>query len=725
MNGFRIPIFLRLFIFAAVFTSAIAVLTATTIAALAQANRNTEELQQKWLAGATLLGEIEYSLSAFRLDESYRALMSDAASREFATGLAASQRRDTDHLIRQYTNLLGPLLSTPDFAAFTQTWATYQASHDAWIASDTQGLIDEPGFYGSALDRQYLATDAALAHLANLQQQAANARARDVAAITQRTAVTAGAISTGAFILSILLLLGIRHQIVQPLGRITRTLGLLANGQHQIKIPGLHRKDEIGAIAAACEAFRLNVLELDQAHEETRAAKERAYRLARHDALTGLPNRRVFAAELDSALARAQSGGLPATIFLIDLDEFKKVNDLQGHPVGDAVLCEIGRRLEAVMRKQDTVARLGGDEFAIITESEAELQPQLDAAMRLAGRIIAAIRQPICAGESKIKIGASIGIATCRADATDVDSLLRAADIAMYRAKESGRSTFRFFEQSMDDEMREQEALERDLAAAISHGEIKPYYQPLVDIADNHIRGFEALARWNHPTRGFIPPDVFVPIVEQLGLMPDMTNSMLRQACRDARHWPEDIRIAVNFSPSEFKDPHLPERIIAISEQAGMAPARLEIEITETALVSDIEGTKKIINSLQALGMTVCLDDFGTGYSSLYHLRELKFDKIKIDRSFVQSMELNPGSEKIVDAILSLSSSLNLPTVAEGIESPALRALLSTKGCKYGQGYFYGKAMPAAQAADLIIAGIPPINPQMEPARLATAMLAT
>jgi diguanylate cyclase (GGDEF)-like protein len=459
------------------------------------------------------------------------------------------------------------------------------------------------------------------------------------------------------------------------------------------------------ALAQAQAATRVaeeQALALEQAHEKTQLAEEQARILARHDALTGLPNRRVFSAELETALTIARTGAAAYSVLLIDLDEFKKINDLQGHQIGDLVLCEVARRLEAAMRKNDTVARLGGDEFAIIAAAELNAQEHLEAAQRLATRLLGAIRQPIALANGKLQIGASIGIACCRTDAVDVGSLLHAADIAMYRAKQGGKSTFRFFDQSMDDEMRAQESIENDLIRAIHEENIHPHYQPLVDLGKSRIRGFEALARWDHPERGFIPPDVFIPLVEHLGLMTEMTTSILRQACRDARQWPHDIRISVNFSPSEMKDPALPGRILAVLAQEGLAPTRLEVEITESALVSDIATAKTILATLQGYGITICLDDFGTGYSSLYHLRELKFDKLKIDRSFIQSMHDNNDNEMIVDAILGLTRNMNLPTVAEGIESLALQELLVSKGCEYGQGYHFGKAMSGESVRELL-----------------------
>jgi diguanylate cyclase (GGDEF)-like protein len=494
------------------------------------------------------------------------------------------------------------------------------------------------------------------------------------------------------------LLFRVRSQITQPLGAITQALSKLAAGDREVRVPELNRPDEIGEMAKAFDVFRANALALEQAHEATRVAQEEVQAQARHDALTGLPNRRVFSAELETALGRARRGITTYSVLLIDLDKFKPVNDLQGHPVGDMVLCEVARRLQTIVQKKDTVVRLGGDEFAIIAEGQHEPQAHVNRAIRLASRILRTIREPILVGDSRVEIGASIGIASCRADNTNAEALLHEADIAMCRAKRDGRGTFRFFERSMDEELRTQAALEGDLRTAIDEGKIQSYYQPLVDLRDNHICGFEVLARWEHPERGFVPPDIFIPLAEQLGMISDLTSLILRQTCRDAGHWAEDIRLSVNISPVQLKDPLFPTWLLAILVQEGFSPKRLEIEITETALVSDIQTAKTILTHLQNLGITVALDDFGTGYSSLYHLRELKFDKVKIDRSFVQAMLENSESEKIVAAILSLAQNLQLPTVAEGIENPAVLRHLADLGCEYGQGYYFGKAMTASDA---------------------------
>jgi diguanylate cyclase (GGDEF)-like protein/PAS domain S-box-containing protein len=452
----------------------------------------------------------------------------------------------------------------------------------------------------------------------------------------------------------------------------------------------------------AAQLAKKQALALEQAHEAAQAAEEQARLLARHDALTGLPNRRVFTTTLETSLSRAQSGLANLSLLLIDLDDFKKINDLQGHQIGDAVLCEIAQRLGASLRKSDMVARLGGDEFAVIAVDEEALEAHREGAAHLATRLLGMLQQPMLLDEGRFEINASIGIATCEPDIADITSLMRAADIAMYQAKRTGKGAFRFFDQKMDAETRARAALEKALMRAVEREEIQPHYQPIIDIGTQRIRGFEALARWTHPERGFVPPDVFIPILEQLGMMPRLTTSILRHACRHALKWPEDVSLSVNLSPSELKDPAVVDRILAVLAEEDFPPTRLELEITEAVLVSDTEAAKTILTALKEYGVTISLDDFGTGYSSLYHLRELQFDRIKIDRSFVQNMRENADNEKIIDALLGLTRNLNMQVVAEGIENSATLQLLTLKGCEYGQGYHFGKAMTSDAALALL-----------------------
>jgi diguanylate cyclase (GGDEF)-like protein len=702
MYRFKSSIRARLTLFTAVFVMIVVGLATGTVLSLLSADRMTEELDRKWFTGTAMLGELSDRISEFRVAETYRALATDAKTVAHAEVLADEHRGVIEQLQNEYATLVGGDIPVATGDSARAAWNTYHAAHDAWVTASTSGAGDDPTHYAVTSHQLYKAADIAVDRLIRANTMAAHAETAAVDQLTNRTINIAIAVSAAAIVFGIWILFRVRGQITLPLEAITGALSKLAAGDRDIQVPELARPDEIGQMAQAFDIFRGNALALEQAHEATRAAQEEAQTQARHDVLTGLPNRRVFSTELEAALSRTRSGASTYSVLLIDLDRFKGVNDLQGHPVGDMVLCEVARRLEETVRKNDTVVRLGGDEFAVITEGDMQPQAHLDKAMQLARRIIGTIREPIHVGDSRIEIGASIGIASCRMGDNDADAVLHEADIAMYRAKRDGRGTFRFFEQSMDEELREQAALETDLKKAVAEGKIRPYYQPLVNIADNRICGFELLSRWEHPERGFVPPDVFIPLAEHLGMIPDLTSSVLRQACRDAGQWPEDIRLSVNISPSQLKDPLLPTWLLGILVQEDFSPARLEIEITETALVSDIKTAKTILTHLQSLGITVALDDFGTGYSSLYHLRELKFDKVKIDKSFVQAMLDNGESEKIVDAILGLAKNLHLPTVAEGIEDPAVLRRLAERGCEYGQGYYFGKAMTADHVREVL-----------------------
>lgn len=452
------------------------------------------------------------------------------------------------------------------------------------------------------------------------------------------------------------------------------------------------------------QTYRRHLAALEKAHEATDAAHRLAESLARHDALTGLPNRRVFAETLEIAVSRARLGSVSYCVMIVDLDRFKPVNDINGHAAGDVVLREIATRLGDLSRTGDIVARLGGDEFGIIVEAEA---PELatEAASALAVRIIASIGRPIGIGDQIVEVGASIGISICPNDGTDSDALLRAADMAMYRAKEEGRGAYRFFAQSMANALRERTALEQDVRRAVLEHEIFPHYQPLILLAENRLVGFEILARWHHATRGEVGPDVFIPIVEKLNLIDSLTYDLLRRACLDARDWPPDITISLNISPLHFSDPLLPVKLLSILSETDFPPQRLEIEVTETSLVSDIDAARAALVALQDIGIKISLDDFGTGYSSLYNLRELHFDKIKIDRSFISSMQSNAGSAKIVGSVIDLAKSLGLPVIAEGIEHWQEMQEIIRRGGEYGQGFYFGKAIPAAEATAMAQGG--------------------
>ena len=386
--------------------------------------------------------------------------------------------------------------------------------------------------------------------------------------------------------------------------------------------------------------------------------------MARHDALTRLPNRLLFHERLEHAVSLAGRGAISA-IHCLDLDRFKLINDTLGHPVGDALLVSAADRLLACVRETDTVARLGGDEFAIIQFS---LAAPHDAEL-LAARIIAAFREPFDLDEHHINIGTSIGVALVPNDGTDPDKLLKSADIALYLAKQEGRNTVRFFEPEMDARILLRRALELDLRGAIARSEFEVHYQPIVNLSDMRISGFEALLRWHHPQRGLVSPADFIPLAEDTGLIAPIDDWVLKTACLDAVRWPSNVTLAVNVSAVQFKKGTLLATVKAALAESGLPPGRLELEITETVLLQETSATLNTLRQLRTMGIGVALDDFGTGYSSLSHLRNFPFSKIKIDRSFVSDLMVNTDAVSIVRAVADLGHSLRVKTTAEGVET--------------------------------------------------------
>jgi diguanylate cyclase (GGDEF)-like protein len=387
-------------------------------------------------------------------------------------------------------------------------------------------------------------------------------------------------------------------------------------------------------------------------------------------------------------------------VLCLDLDHFKAVNDTLGHPVGDALLRTVGERLRSVLRETDTVARLGGDEFAVLQGAGGDPQPQ--AASALAKRVVDLVGRPYALEGHLVNVGASVGVALAPADGEDADALLKAADLALYRAKEEGRGTWRFFEPGMDARMRARRALELDLRKALALREFELAYQPQLDLGSDRVAGFEALLRWQHPERGLIPPAEFVPLAEEIGLIAPIGEWVLRTACREAAGWPEGVGVAVNLSPAQFKSHHLVPAVRAALAASGLPGRRLELEITEGVLLQDNEANLATLRELRALGVRVAMDDFGTGYSSLSYLRSFPFDKIKIDRSFVSGLATDPESAAIVRAIAGLGASLGMATTAEGVETAEQMRRIRAEGCLQVQGYLVSRPVPAAEVAALI-----------------------
>jgi diguanylate cyclase (GGDEF)-like protein len=427
------------------------------------------------------------------------------------------------------------------------------------------------------------------------------------------------------------------------------------------------------------------------------AAEGEALNLARHDPLTGLPNRRFFEERLQECLGAA-GPQRPLAVLMLDLDGFKVVNDTHGHAAGDRALSEFARRASVILRDDAFLARIGGDEFAIIMPVVGTPE---DAA-NLARRVIATVIEPMMMGAAVVQFGVAVGIAVSPNDGDQADDLMKRADRALYRAKSTGRSTVRFFEADMDSVIERRALIERELRIAIAANQITSYYQPLVALDTTRIIGFEALARWESESLGFVPPDVFILIAEESGLINELGDQLFRRACTDAKTWPANFVLAFNISPIQLRDPTLALRLLSILAQTGFNPRQLEIEITETALVESVTVAQTVIDQLRQAGVRIALDDFGTGYATLSHLLSFHIDKIKIDRSFVSGLENIEEGRVIVRAILGLAKGFGLTTTAEGIEDLEQLAYLKANGCTEGQGYLFSKAIPAANIPALL-----------------------
>jgi len=428
-----------------------------------------------------------------------------------------------------------------------------------------------------------------------------------------------------------------------------------------------------------------------------RRAEAQIAHMAHHDPLTDLPNRVLFRNRLKAALQRMPSGQSCA-VFCLDLDQFKGVNDTLGHPVGDALLKAAADRLQHVVRPSDTVARLGGDEFAIV-QSSAE-HPA--AATSLATRVLRELSNPFEVAGHQVMIGASIGIAISPGDGSDPDLLLKSADIALHQAKNDGRNRFRYFEPQMDALMQSRRELEIDLRKAIASDEFELYFQPLVSLEDARITGFEALLRWHHPRRGMVPPSEFIPVSEEVGLIVQIGEWVLRKACQCAVSWPEPLKVAVNISTLQFSSGNLVRTVADALTESGLNSARLELEITESVMVQDFDAAISLLRQLKGLGVSISMDDFGTGYSSLSYMRSFPFDKIKIDQSFVKEIGKKSESTAIIRAVSGMCDSLGITVTAEGVETTQQLSLLLAENCTEIQGYLVSKPRPAHEIPNLI-----------------------
>ena len=451
--------------------------------------------------------------------------------------------------------------------------------------------------------------------------------------------------------------------------------------------------------------------------------EDRVRYLAAHDVLSGALNRASFHEVLRQAASGHDAGGPGFAVLCLDLDRFKDVNDTLGHAAGDAVLREVARRLRGVLRQGDELARLGGDEFAVL---QVGVSAAHDVAS-LARRVVEALAEAYDVGSGEhVSCGASVGAAIHGMDATDTDELLHKADLALYRAKRAGRGTFSFYDAALDDQMPERRALANELRTAIGTDQLLLHYQPLYEADGATLIGYEALVRWQHPSRGLVPPGEFIPLAEDTGLIDALGAWVLQEACRQAARWPAPLSVAVNLSAAQFKRDDLLQTVVAALGEAGLAPTRLELEITESLLMNNTERVVRMLSAVGALGVRIAMDDFGTGYSSLAYLWRFPFDKVKIDRAFTKGLSEDPKVGLIVRSIVSLAHALRIRVNAEGVETAAQMRALQKHGCDEMQGYLLGRPQPASQlsheGATDTAPGRPPAMPNTDFANLPTVV---
>jgi len=471
------------------------------------------------------------------------------------------------------------------------------------------------------------------------------------------------------------------RNVARPIIALEMAARKVSSGEHvEVKI---ETRDEIGRLARSFNRM-VNAV-------ETR--ERQIAHMAFHDDLTGLANRTLLREQIAVFLQRAGKDGF--ALFCLDLDNFKAVNDTLGHPMGDALLCEVASRLARAC-PTGFVARLGGDEFAIVVEDGAASADQIGRA------IVNALTQPFQVNGHRIVSGTSVGIALAPQDGADATTLLKNADLALYRAKQDGKGSHRFFEAAMDAEAQARRAMETDLHDALRNGELELHFQPLFGLSQNRVTAFEALLRWNHPVRGTVSPLQFIPLAEETGLIIPIGEWVIHEACRVASTWPEHIRVAVNVSPVQFRSSTLNAIVLQGLARSGLEPQRLELEITESLFIDNVEATLASLHSLRSLGVRVALDDFGTGYSSLSYLRSFPFDKLKIDRSFIVDLLAHEGATAIIRAITTLADALGMETTAEGVENSDQLDILRAEGCGQIQGYLFSRPIPAKDVDALL-----------------------
>ncbi|WP_197520432.1 putative bifunctional diguanylate cyclase/phosphodiesterase [Paraburkholderia tropica] len=672
-----------------------------SVVRLTVVTNRAEAADRSWLSGSEMLGELEDRLTDFRIAELAHDSARDGQSGRDADALLVEQGLAIDALYRQYANSTSRL-PQDESRRFLRAWRAYRSAHDTWRSAAKMDPVTA-NQQRAALGEFYRDAESAFRGLVNANASAMQAEGAANNRVVRNTIIVVIVICGFAAIAGAWLIALVRRDIAQPLAALTDAFARLATGDTKVRMPELGRHDEIGALANAFEIFRNNAAELERAHEAARLAQLQAQMLAHQDPLTGLPNRRMFAIGLDSAIAQAIAEDTSFVLLAIDLDGFKPINDLQGHSAGDAVLCEVAARLRSSAGPEDVIARLGGDEFAVIRSASGTDYERF--ARAFAERLLHAIAEPLPGLSDRFQLGASIGIARYPHDAQDPTRLLTAADMAMYCAKDEGGRRYRLFEPAIEVSIRETSELESELRAAIRSRQVVPHFQPIVALDTGRIVALEILARWDRPGKGPVSPATFIPASERLGQAGELTSTLLRQTLDAARDWPKHVGLCINLSPTELRDPTFMTRVVALLEEAGVRPDRLTVELTESALLDDLENVGAVTRALRSRGIKVTLDDFGTGLSSLSHLRQIGFDAVKIDASLIKELGKSaggPDGRVVVTAIIGLARSLNIDTIAEGVEDAETASLVRSASCSLGQGFFFGHVVDADHVTTLL-----------------------
>lgn len=675
-----------------VFLAALILLSSLAAVVLYDIDNEAEDVEYHWLPAIRIVAGIGDQVRGLRVDQAIP-VMTEGPLEPRSSEASVSKRAETiEGLLREFGAL-------PPATVFPADRARVETAVRAFVASASAAPARPESSQGGAGEAAalYAAADKAVTELSALFHEQAYLHANHV----DEAVDFAGLL----LVLMVLVILAVaidagrrfNGQIIRPLDELGRALEGLSRGDRDVRIGFQDRKDEIGDLARACVAFRDSLVSLSIAETAREKAELEREHVAGHDLVTGLPNRATFTSLLGSALDR---GGQNASTYVLVMavDGLRSVAELHGAAVRDEMVREIARRLK-VEAPQEVTARLEGGLFGVFTVGSSGSSA---GAKRLAGRLLEALDRPIVVGPTTLELRTRIGISTHPADARSASELVRLAELALSRGAEGARTIL--FEARMDRELRLEAAMEADVKAAVAGEAMVPWFQPVVETATGVIFGVEMLARWPREGGEIVGPGEFIPLVERLGLMNELTLSLMRQAFRSAHDWPRDIHLGVNFSASQLNEGTLSPRLLSLLQEEDFDPHRLEVEVTEDALLNYEGAAMNALNTLRRLGASLVIDDFGMGYSSFSQLRNLAFDRLKIDRSFVQGMR-GELDGRIVDAMIGLASGLGIDVVAEGVEEEWMARMLIEKGCRFAQGFHFARPIPADRLARLLAGG--------------------